>query len=225
MLTDEYVDLVNDIKTNGLKQPIVLFEDMILDGIHRARACAELMIEPTTQTFTGTPEEARAFVLSMNVHRRHLTLDQKRAIVERELRRDPAQSDRAIAGKAKVDGKTVAAMRQKVEGRAEIPHVDKRVDSKGRRQPARKPDVASAVAKSRRERLPRVLSLGNARELVHWLDLALCPVQERDPAKLCAKIADQDRGRLRGTLARIIPILVALQKELECDASPPAPTP
>jgi hypothetical protein len=39
---------------------------------------------------------------------------------------------------AKVDGKTVATVRAEQEGRAEIPHVETRTDTKGRKQPAKR---------------------------------------------------------------------------------------
>ena len=113
MLTTEDNSLVADIEANGLRQPITLFQGLILDGRHRYAACQKLGLTPTTEVFTGSEEDARLFVLSANLHRRHLTLEQKKAIVEAELKRDPAQSDRSIAKKAKVDHKTVATERPK----------------------------------------------------------------------------------------------------------------
>jgi hypothetical protein len=54
------------------------------------------------------------------------------------LAADPGKSDRAIARVAKVDHKTVAAVRAEAEGRGEIPHVETCTDTKGRKQPAKK---------------------------------------------------------------------------------------
>jgi hypothetical protein len=55
-----------------------------------------------------------------------------------ELKRDPTQSDRSIAEKAKTDHKTVAAARAAAESGGEIPHHDLRVGADGVMQPATK---------------------------------------------------------------------------------------
>lgn len=75
----EFENLKADIKENGLTHPIVIHEGMILDGGNRYRACVELGIEPKTVPFNGG--SIVAFVLSSNLHRRHLTPGQQAAIV------------------------------------------------------------------------------------------------------------------------------------------------
>ncbi len=92
-------------------------------------------------SLTADPYE---FVLSANVHRRHLTGEQKRELIAKVLKAQPGSSNRKIAALTKVDDKTVGAVREKLEARAEIPHVEKRQDSKGRQQPARKPEPPQA---------------------------------------------------------------------------------
>jgi hypothetical protein len=68
---EEYQALESDIATNGQLEPITLYEDRILDGRHRYRACQELGIEPTLREYEGTNPEG--YVLSLNLHRRHLS--------------------------------------------------------------------------------------------------------------------------------------------------------
>lgn len=68
-----------DIAVNGLRQPVVLHEGMILDGGNRYRACSELGIKPDTTDFDGV--NIVSFVLSANLHRRHMSLSQQAAIV------------------------------------------------------------------------------------------------------------------------------------------------
>ena len=75
----EFEALVSDIKAHGLRQPIVLHDGMILDGGNRYRACVEAGIEPSFIDFNG--ESLVAFVLSANLHRRHLSPGQQAAIV------------------------------------------------------------------------------------------------------------------------------------------------
>lgn len=75
MSREEYIELRDDIKQHGLREPLVLLDGKILDGRHRAKACRELRITPTTRTLNnGSP---LAFVISMNVKRRHLNQSQK----------------------------------------------------------------------------------------------------------------------------------------------------
>lgn len=77
----EFEALKEDIKTNGLRQPIVIHEGMILDGGNRYRACIEVGIEPVFIDHTGDISNITAFVLSANLHRRHMTPGQQAAIV------------------------------------------------------------------------------------------------------------------------------------------------
>lgn len=75
----EFDGLVADIKAHGLRQPIVLHGGMILDGGNRYRACVEAGVEPVFQEFQG--DNLVSFVLSANLHRRHLSAGQQAAIV------------------------------------------------------------------------------------------------------------------------------------------------
>ena len=76
---NEFNALKEDIKQNGLRQPIVLKDGMILDGGNRYRACVEAGIEPKFVEFDG--DNIVSFVLSVNLHRRHMTPGQQAAIV------------------------------------------------------------------------------------------------------------------------------------------------
>lgn len=75
----EFLALVADIKSHGLRQSIVLHDGMILDGGNRYRACLEAGVEPAFSEFAG--ENIVSFVLSANLHRRHLSPGQQAAIV------------------------------------------------------------------------------------------------------------------------------------------------
>lgn len=75
----EFDALVEDISANGLQQPITVHDGMVLDGGNRYAACLAAGIEPVLRDFDGA--DAVAFVLSANLHRRHLSPGQQAAIV------------------------------------------------------------------------------------------------------------------------------------------------
>jgi hypothetical protein len=138
MMGAQFDELVADIKANGLREPITLYQDMILDGRNRYRGCPNAKIEPRFEQFEGDETAAAAFVISRNIHRRHLTPKDKRDAIAKLLKLQPQKSDRSIAKQIGVHNETVGAVRASLEARDGIRHVEKRTDSKGREQPARK---------------------------------------------------------------------------------------
>lgn len=76
---NEYQTLVVDIRENGLREPITLHDGMILDGGNRYRACIDAGVTPSFRAFDGA--NIVTFVLSANLHRRHLSPGQQAAIV------------------------------------------------------------------------------------------------------------------------------------------------
>ncbi len=81
---EEFEDIKENIRLSKLQVPVKIYEDQILDGNGRYQACVELVREGKgtfdpnfrTEPFIGTPEEARAYVISMN-KRRHLTASKR----------------------------------------------------------------------------------------------------------------------------------------------------
>ncbi len=73
---DELQQLADDIRNNGLKLPIVLFEGKILDGRNRHAACLIAGVKPTFTEFHGTAIEATHHCWSLNRSRRHLNSSQ-----------------------------------------------------------------------------------------------------------------------------------------------------
>jgi N6-adenosine-specific RNA methylase IME4 len=78
---EQFDALVNDIRINGLKERIVEFEGRILDGRNRYVACCQADCEPCFEPFEG--DDPIAFVLSKNLHRRHLNESQRAMIMAR----------------------------------------------------------------------------------------------------------------------------------------------
>ncbi|QFY44645.1 S-adenosylmethionine-binding protein [Candidatus Methylospira mobilis] len=79
MTGHEFEKLKIDIGANGQIQPIVLYENKILDGGNRYRVLTELGIEPSFVEYIGNSPVK--YVLSCNLHRRHLTPGQAATIV------------------------------------------------------------------------------------------------------------------------------------------------
>jgi hypothetical protein len=74
-------ELVADVKENGVREPIWLYQQQILDGRNRFRAAEAASREAPTREYTG--EEPLKFVLSLNLHRRHLTESQRSMVAAR----------------------------------------------------------------------------------------------------------------------------------------------
>lgn len=79
MSDEEFNSLKASLQTNGQTHPIYTLDGMILDGGNRYRALSELGIEPKMVEYQG-PSPTQ-FILSSNLHRRHLTQGQSAAIV------------------------------------------------------------------------------------------------------------------------------------------------
>ena len=90
----EQKDLIESIKSQGLLNAIVLFEEKILDGRNRYRACLKLGIEPKIEQYTDN--DPAGFVAGQNLHRRHLSLTQ-RAFIAEEMANLPHGGDRKSA--------------------------------------------------------------------------------------------------------------------------------
>ncbi len=82
MGTSDLVNLTESIKENGLRDPIILFDEQILDGRNRHQACLDAGVEARFDDFTG--DDPLKFVVDHNLHRRHLT-ESQRAMVAASL--------------------------------------------------------------------------------------------------------------------------------------------
>jgi len=79
---EKFDKFVEDIKENGQLEPILLFDGEILDGVNRYKACQQLGIEPKFTEYKG--KDPLHYVISVNVHRRHMTVSQL-AMVANEM--------------------------------------------------------------------------------------------------------------------------------------------
>lgn len=83
---EEFQALVEDIRQNGQREPIWTYEGKILDGRNRYSAILRLQerkveIEPVFREWDGKSDVV-AFVVSLNLHRRHLSESQRAMIAD-----------------------------------------------------------------------------------------------------------------------------------------------
>jgi len=75
MSESQFADLIEDVRQNGLNEPIVLFEQQILDGWNRYQACQEAGVKPYFTEYQGA--DPVQYVKSKNLFRRHLSESQR----------------------------------------------------------------------------------------------------------------------------------------------------
>jgi len=211
MSSDELRELGKDIRKNGLRSSIALWQPdkgasaLLLDGISRLDAvevelgrpirvvprtyrsrtrwsletdedgesvpvtkligeAGNTTAEQPTFILLGRDVDPWAYVISANLHRRHLTAEQKRDLIAKLIKATPEKSDRQIAETVKASPTTVGTVRAEMEATGDVSKLDTRTDSKGRKQPARKtttkpPPVSEEVLQQRAAAAERIHAL------------------------------------------------------------------
>jgi hypothetical protein len=85
---EEFDALVEDVRANGLNEPVWMYDDpdlglVVLDGRNRWRACTAVGVKPETRRYLG--DDPIGFSISQNMQRRHLTAGQKAGVAARAL--------------------------------------------------------------------------------------------------------------------------------------------
>lgn len=162
MSPEELRALGEDIKKNGLKNPVVQLDASdeypyyrLLDGRNRldAMEAVGMKIVDDDGEFIDRYRVVRtvskitdpfAYVLSLNIHRRHLTTEQRRDLIAKVLKAKPETSNRQIAKQVKADDKTVGKVRRELEATAEVPQLGKTVGADGKAR-STKPKTSKPV--------------------------------------------------------------------------------
>jgi len=151
---EEYEALKADIAVRGVQVPVE-YDDAgaILDGHHRVRACTELGIPEWPRLIrSGLSEgEKRSHVRALNLARRHLSQEERRALIAAQVRETPDRSDRQIAATLGVTHPTVAGVRARLEEAGDVERFTTSLDTLGRVQPRRVVPRTSIFVGSRRE--------------------------------------------------------------------------
>jgi hypothetical protein len=75
---DALTDWADDIKRNGLREPIVVTPaGLIIDGINRNEACKLAGVDPTVEVFEGDDHAIARYIQSANIFRRNMTPGQR----------------------------------------------------------------------------------------------------------------------------------------------------
>lgn len=97
-----FADLVADIRENGQRESCSLYKGQLIDGRNRWLACQEIGIEPEVGEFEDDDFDVVKFVLSANLHRRHLTESQRAMVAVRVMEvLKPAAKERQSATQIK----------------------------------------------------------------------------------------------------------------------------
>ena len=112
----------------------------VLSGLNRLEIARELKL-PTVpvEAVEIDDKDREAFAIDENRARRQLSLPDKKRLAAWILENRPEMSDRELARQSGLSKNTAHTVREALERRGQIDHVEKRTDSKGRKQAASKP--------------------------------------------------------------------------------------
>ena len=152
MMEDKHIkELADDIRINGLREPITTFGGKVLDGRNRIKACEIADVEPEFVELPPDESPAR-YVWSKNLSRRHLSASQRSMAVFalQEILAKEAKSRMSRGGKLSVR-QGVEIIPPAEQGRtrdklAEIAHVNPRYISDAKAIQEKSPELASKVA-------------------------------------------------------------------------------
>jgi hypothetical protein len=166
----ELRELADDIKANGIKIPILIWRDkaddrtylvdgrnrldaLDLNGVRLVNADGSIRWDDLDLPRNHAGKDPWSAAISANIHRRHLTNEKKREIIERLLKENPEQSNRTIAKETKSSHKKVAKIRAKLESTGALPQLEKTTgaDGKARKQPAKRKPAEQNVFDSPQE--------------------------------------------------------------------------
>ena len=95
MQHDEFLALKESIKRNGQQESIVIWNDRIVDGRHRLKACQELGLEPKVKRLSCDYAQAVSMAFAANVNRRQLGTGQLALLAAQLATRKPGQTKAA----------------------------------------------------------------------------------------------------------------------------------
>jgi ParB-like chromosome segregation protein Spo0J len=206
---EDFGKLAADIKLNGLHQPIVRYQGKILDGNNRYRACELVKVVPKFADFNGDDAAARNYVISANIHRRHLHPDQRREIIAMLLKADPTQSNRQVADTVKASHHTVGAVRNELEATGQLAQLETTTGADGKKRKTKPKPKSGAKGKKETITFQEVVNTKTALNAYcvleeHLLD-ALRDVKEHSDFSQADDLAQRTIEKLEECLGEMQP--------------------
>jgi hypothetical protein len=133
---DEYAELEKSILAEGCRDALVTWGDTLIDGHNRYAICRRHGIPyHTVHMEFENRNEAIAWIIRNQIARRNLTREQRRELIQRQLKMTPEKSDRQIADGLGVSHTTVSAQRSQLESTGQIGQLNKTVGADGKERP------------------------------------------------------------------------------------------
>lgn len=189
---DTHDALQADIRWRGIINPIIVDEEHnIIDGYHRYRIADELGIHCPSITRKGlTEEEKHQEAIDLNLHRRHLTREERREIVAKLNREGSPQ--REIAERLGVSQMTVSRDLEAVQtnGSAEKkPSPNRRIvgkDGKSYPRKRKSPSSSAKASEANFDIFQRAITM-----------LGIFDTELPEPSKLIGRLSDSQRKDVR----------------------------
>jgi len=163
---EAFTALKDNIAVNGVLVPILVDSNgprrKIIDGNYRKQIAHELGYDcPEIVKDDLEEDEKRTLCRALNLARRHLKVEEKRALIEDQLRETPDKSLRWVAKMLGVHHATVGSVRGELESVGQIIQQERRVGIDGKSYRATKP--LKIIPRSEVERKARI----EAATLIH----------------------------------------------------------
>ena len=226
--SEEYQELHDDIKVNGVLEPIHVDEEgVVIDGHHRSKIANELGIPCPVITHDDLDDAGkRSLAFTLNLKRRHLNREQRRELIAESLKSDPQLSNREHARRTGADHKTVQAVRETAESTGEIPQSEERVSGDGRvrpaSQPKREPEPTPGIASEEVDELNQLPTEQPTMEQPHPEPEPAAKAEPRKPRR--TPITD-DASRIGWEIRKIAEKLEALTEDDRYDTNKEKVTP
>ena len=139
--SEEYQELHDDIKVNGVLEPIHVDEEgVVIDGHHRSKIANELGIPCPVITHDDLDEAGkRSLAFTLNLKRRHLSREQRRALIAESLKADPQLSNREHERRTGGSRNLVGRVREELVESGQLSHCDTSIGGDGKTYPASQP--------------------------------------------------------------------------------------